>query len=104
MGAREQITLMNVPSSTEKSALGPRLQAERSHMRGAASVFAGLIFISASWTSHAQIPAVIGTWKLNVESSKVAGSAPQIQVRSYRLTSQGVLIGVVVTGALLAAL
>jgi hypothetical protein len=65
-------------------------------MKIAARIITGLVCICGSWASHAQVPAVIGTWKLNVEASKFPGPVPQTEVRSYRLTDGGVLIGVAV--------
>jgi len=55
------------------------------------------LLIALGWSlSHAQVPAIIGTWKLNVEASKFPGPPPQTHVRSYRLGDDGVLIGVAV--------
>lgn len=55
------------------------------------------LLIASSWSaSRAQLPGIIGTWKLNVEASRFPGPAPQTEVRSYRLAENGVLIGVAV--------
>jgi hypothetical protein len=56
----------------------------------------GLLIVAVSSVSHAQVPAVIGTWKLNIEASRFPGPPPQTHVRSYRLSDDGVLIGVAV--------
>ncbi len=65
-------------------------------MKIAASIIAGLILGCGARASHAQVPAIVGTWKLNVAASKFPQPAPQSEVRSYRLTDAGVLIGVAV--------
>ena len=65
-------------------------------MKIAACVVTGLLAAFGSCVSHAQVPAVIGTWKLNFEASKVPGPPPQTHVRSYRLADNGMLIGVAV--------
>jgi hypothetical protein len=66
-------------------------------MKLARSFIMGLLFICGSGASRAQVPAIIGTWKFNVEASKFPGPAPQTEVRSYRLGDHGVLIGVAIT-------
>lgn len=65
-------------------------------MKIAAVIISGVLSTCGSWTSHAQVPAILGTWKLNVAASKFPEPAPQSEVRSYRLTQGGVLIGVAV--------
>lgn len=65
-------------------------------MNIAASIVASLVIACSSGLSHAQVPAIVGTWKLNVEASKFPGPPPQTHVRSYRLTDKGVLVGVAV--------
>ena len=65
-------------------------------MRIAALIVTGLLIACSSSVSQAQVPGVIGTWKLNVEASRFPGPAPQTHVRSYRLADDGVLIGVAV--------
>ena len=57
---------------------------------------AALFVACGSAGLYAQVPAIIGTWKLNVEASKFPGPPPQTHVRSYRLDDKGVLIGVAV--------
>jgi hypothetical protein len=52
--------------------------------------------LGAATASYAQVPAVIGTWKLNVEASKFPGPPPQTHIRSYRLNEKGFLVGVAV--------
>jgi hypothetical protein len=67
-------------------------------MKIAACIVMGLLIAGSFGVSHAQVPAVLGTWKLNVAASKLPpGPPPQTQVRSYRMTDDGVLIGVAVT-------
>ncbi len=65
-------------------------------MRIAAGCIIGLLGIGGSWASQAQVPAVLGTWKLNVAASRFPEPAPQSEVRNYRLTDGGVLVGVAV--------
>jgi hypothetical protein len=65
-------------------------------MTTSAGIIAALLGIGGACASHAQVPAVIGTWKLNVAASQFPGPAPQSEVRSYRLTERGVLVGVAV--------
>lgn len=61
------------------------------------AVLAGVVSIAlGSAVSYAQVPAVIGTWKLNVEASKFPGPPPQTHVRSYRVNEKGFLVGVAV--------
>ena len=56
-----------------------------------------VLLTACSLAVQAQVPHVIGTWTLNIDASRLPGPAPQSQVRSYRLTDDGVLIGVAVT-------
>jgi hypothetical protein len=65
-------------------------------MKTTTSIITGLFFICGAWASHAQVPAILGTWKFNAAASKFPGPAPQDEIRSYRLTDGGVLIGVAV--------
>jgi hypothetical protein len=65
-------------------------------MKITAAILTALFLIGGSRASHAQVPAIIGTWKFNVEASKFPGPAPQAEIRSYRLTDSGVLIGVAI--------
>jgi hypothetical protein len=46
--------------------------------------------------AHAQIPYIVGTWKLDVAASKLPGPAPQTHVRRYSLADDGTLIGLAV--------
>jgi len=66
-------------------------------MRRAAGMTAALVLLCGVDAVPAQVPAVIGTWKLNAAASKLHGPAPQSEVRSYRLTRSGLLIGVAVS-------
>ncbi len=65
-------------------------------MKIAALILTGVLSTCGSWTSRAQVPAILGTWKLNVAASRFPEPPPQSEVRSYRLTDSGVLIGVAV--------
>jgi hypothetical protein len=65
-------------------------------MKIAASLVASLVIACSSGMLHAQVPAVIGTWKLNAAASKFPGPPPQTHVRSYRMSENGVLIGIAV--------
>ena len=49
-----------------------------------------------SATAHAQVPYIVGTWKLDVAASKLPGPAPQTHVRRYSLADDGTLIGLAV--------
>lgn len=59
-------------------------------------IVAAVLITLGSGAVQAQVPAIIGTWKLNVEASKFPGPPPQTHVRSYRLAEDGKLIGVAV--------
>jgi len=65
-------------------------------MKIAASLVATLVIACSSGALRAQVPAVLGTWKLNIEASKFPGPPPQTHVRSYRMAENGVLVGVAV--------
>ena len=58
-------------------------------MKISAWVGAALFIALGSSASQAQVPAIIGTWKLNVEASKFPGPPPQTHVRSYRMAEDG---------------
>jgi hypothetical protein len=64
-------------------------------MKIAAGIITSVFCLCGGWASQAQVPAIIGTWKLNIAASKFPGPVPQTEVRSYRLAG-GVLIGVAV--------
>lgn len=66
-------------------------------MKIGGNIVIGLIIACSPVSSQAQVPHILGTWKLNIAASKMAGPPPQSEVRSYRLTQDGVLIGVAVT-------
>jgi hypothetical protein len=44
----------------------------------------------------AQVPHIVGNWRLNVEASRFPGPAPQTHVRRYSLGPDGSLIGLAV--------
>jgi hypothetical protein len=46
--------------------------------------------------AHAQVPHIVGNWRLNVEASRFSGPAPQTHVRRYSLGPDGSLIGLAV--------
>ena len=45
---------------------------------------------------QAQEPHILGTWKLNVEASRLPGPPPQVHVRRYSLAPDGTLVGLAV--------
>lgn len=59
------------------------------------------LFALAVWVQSspavAQVPHIIGSWKLNGEASSYPGPLPQSQVRTYAPLDDGFLLGVVVT-------
>jgi hypothetical protein len=65
-------------------------------MNVATLIVTALLIACGSGAAQAQVPAIIGTWKLNVAASKFPGPPPQTHVRSYRLGENGVLVGVAV--------
>jgi hypothetical protein len=46
--------------------------------------------------SEAQVPHILGTWTLNRELSEYPGPMPQSEVRRYRITDDGFVIGLAV--------
>jgi hypothetical protein len=62
----------------------------------ATGIIAAVLCSGGSWSTQAQVPAVLGIWKLDVAASRFPEPAPQSEVRSYRLTDGGVLVGVAV--------
>jgi hypothetical protein len=46
--------------------------------------------------AHAQVPQVVGNWRLNVAASRVPGPAPQTHVRRYSVGPDGTVIGLAV--------
>jgi hypothetical protein len=46
--------------------------------------------------AHAQIPHIVGNWRLNVEASRFPGPAPQTHVRRYSVAPDGSVIGLAV--------
>ena len=51
------------------------------------------------FAAQAQVPYILGTWKLNVEKSHLPGPAPRVQVRRYSLADDGTLVGLAVVVA-----
>ncbi len=64
-------------------------------MRVAAIVLA-LVAAGAACPAAAQMPYILGTWKLNIEKSHLPGPPPQTQVRRYSLRDDGTLVGLAV--------
>ncbi len=61
-----------------------------------ATTIIGSTLVACSAAAHAQVPYILGTWKLNVAASKMARPAPQTHVRRYSLAPDGTLIGLAV--------
>jgi hypothetical protein len=49
-----------------------------------------------AFTSEAQVPHVLGNWRLNVAESRLPGPPPQTDVRRYSTGPDGTLIGLAV--------
>ena len=56
---------------------------------------AGLLAL-ASLDVEAQVPYIVGTWRLNVEASRLPGPPPQMHVRRYSMLDDGTLVGLAV--------
>lgn len=63
-------------------------------MRIAAAALVTLF--AAAPAALAQEPYILGTWKLNVEASRLPGPPPQVHVRRYSLAPDGTLVGLAV--------
>ena len=61
-------------------------------MRLAAAIAVVALTFSAP-RADAQVPHIVGNWKLNVAASHLPGPPPQVHVRSYQLAPDGTLIG-----------
>jgi hypothetical protein len=48
-------------------------------------------------SAHAQVPHIIGNWRLNAAASQLPGPAPETEVRRYSLADDGTVIGLAVT-------
>jgi hypothetical protein len=46
--------------------------------------------------ANAQVPHIVGIWKLNVQASAFLGAPPQSEVRRYSVTDDGYLVGLAV--------
>jgi hypothetical protein len=57
----------------------------------------GLALCGSPLLAHAQLPYILGTWKLNAAASHLPGPPPQVHVRRYSLAPDGTLIGLAVT-------
>lgn len=49
-----------------------------------------------SFGSNAQVPHIVGNWKLNFAASRIPGPEPQMHVRRYSMGPDGILIGLAV--------
>jgi hypothetical protein len=56
----------------------------------------GLALFWSAIGAYAQVPHIIGNWKLNVSASRVPGPEPQTHVRSYSVGSDGTVVGLAV--------
>jgi hypothetical protein len=59
------------------------------------AIILGVIACSAT-AADAQLPYIVGTWKLNTAASQLPGPPPQTHVRRYSLAEDGTLIGLAV--------
>lgn len=59
-------------------------------------VIVAVTLLALSAAAHAQVPHIIGTWKLNIEASQFLGRAPQSEVRRYDVADNGYLVGLAV--------
>ncbi|HEY8519425.1 MAG TPA: hypothetical protein VIN61_05055 [Gammaproteobacteria bacterium] len=55
-----------------------------------------LLLMCCALSARAQVPHILGTWKLNVPASRLPGPAPQTHVRRYSLGPDGTIIGLAV--------
>jgi hypothetical protein len=62
----------------------------------ARTLAAALAAACLSMAAEAQVPHVVGNWKLNVAASRLPGPAPQTHVRRYSVAPDGTLIGLAV--------
>lgn len=46
--------------------------------------------------AHAQVPHIVGNWRLNVAASRLPGPAPQTHVRRYSVGPDGSIVGLAV--------
>jgi hypothetical protein len=54
------------------------------------------LLVCGAAPASAQVPYIVGTWKLNVAASRLPGPAPQTHVRRYSLADDGTLVGLAV--------
>jgi hypothetical protein len=59
----------------------------------------GLALFSSALGAHAQVPHIVGNWKLNVGASRVPGPAPLTHVRRYSVGPDGTVVGLAVVVA-----
>jgi hypothetical protein len=63
-----------------------------------AIVFASALPASAQAPPNPETRRIVGTWKLNAEKSGVTVPADFVEVRQYRMRSDGYLVGLLFTG------
>jgi len=59
----------------------------------------GALALALCWMAfgaHAQVPHIIGNWKLNAAASRLPGPTPQTDIRRYSVGPDGTLIGLAV--------
>ena len=57
---------------------------------------AAITLLTVSAVAHAQVPHIVGTWKLNTEASEFLGPPPRTEVRRYSVADNGYLVGLAV--------
>jgi hypothetical protein len=55
-----------------------------------------LLLCWLAFGAHAQVPHILGNWKLNVAASRLPGPTPQTHVRNYSVAPDGTVIGLAV--------
>jgi hypothetical protein len=55
-----------------------------------------LILSWIAFGAYAQVPQIVGNWRLDVAASRFPGPAPQTHVRRYSITPDGTVIGLAV--------
>jgi hypothetical protein len=55
-----------------------------------------LVLACTAFAADAQVPHIVGNWKLNVAASRVPGPPPQTHIRRYSVGPDGTLIGLAV--------
>ncbi len=60
------------------------------------TIAVAVLLLCCSIRAHAQVPHIVGNWKLNVAASRLPGPAPQTHIRRYSVGEDGTLIGLAV--------